>query len=432
MAGNGGQNFDLNQLIAQSYARPDFRLGRWRVGKELGKGGFGVARLAYLDVDVRGESTTIKGVAKLVNPAARNLSQAAHSIQQEIHNLSLLNSRYMAKLLDAGIVRLDHGIEVPYLVMDLIEGESLQNIVNNNIMRDVAGISPRLFKTLATNTLRALKHAHELNVLHLDIKPDNILYSAKDDAFVLIDFGLAVISARDVIQTYVGGTNGFMAPETLEEKTSKAADIYSLGMSYYLALTGINPIVEAIFDYIDKNGPFPKNDLRPWQIMANSVVPDFSLLTADQRTLIEPMLEIDPGKRPSLTKLIALAEQLDLISAPANPDKAQRDPNLDWNSIYLSIKNKILLDGPQRFEISIDSDQNKHVWFKSLVKESKFFIVCPKIKNPLKLSKLGWRNYEIGMMAFELGSSQDPDVIAKAIVDALIQGFELKLPIQVI
>jgi serine/threonine protein kinase len=136
--------------------------------------------------------------------------------------------------------------EFPYFVMELADGGNLRQ-------RMTAAGEGRLDLPVAVRVLlqisHALKYAHARDVLHLGLKPENVLFDALGNV-KLSDFGFTRITERtdDAANTPVlvgGGTVGYMAPERLqsggESQPSAAADIYALGLLFYEMITGKLP-----------------------------------------------------------------------------------------------------------------------------------------------------------------------------------------------
>jgi hypothetical protein len=151
-------------------------------------------------------------------------------------------TQVLARLSHPGIVRyIAHGTlpsGAPYLVMEWLEGHDLEN----RLQRGRLTVDESL--TIAMQVAMALEAAHELGVVHRDIKPKNlILVGGRLDRVKLIDFGIA--RAQGTVQmTQAGmlmGTPGYMAPEqcTSEQALDARADVYALGCLLFECLTGV-------------------------------------------------------------------------------------------------------------------------------------------------------------------------------------------------
>lgn len=124
----------------------------------------------------------------------------------------------------------------PYLVMEYIEGTSLRQHVN-------APMSPAQVVSVIGQTCEALDYAHEHEIVHRDVKPENILIGA-DGTVKVTDFGIAKLSSSvTVTKERIVGTPEYISPEQArgEEQVKRASDIYSLGVVLYESLTGRVP-----------------------------------------------------------------------------------------------------------------------------------------------------------------------------------------------
>ena len=126
----------------------------------------------------------------------------------------------------------------PYLVMEYIEGQSLQQLMGRDNRPMPLSTTLRLVQEVA----EALHYAHALGVVHRDIKPANILVTA-DGHPKIADFGIAKLNQTDVTRPgQVLGSPAFMAPEQLsEESVDSRSDLFSLGVILYYMLTGYRP-----------------------------------------------------------------------------------------------------------------------------------------------------------------------------------------------
>ena len=125
-----------------------------------------------------------------------------------------------------------------YLIMEYIEGETLQQIIDQ-----VGLIPPDRGLAIFKGILSAVAHAHSKNIIHRDLKPSNVLINSKDEAKVM-DFGIAKEEGtRGFTQT--GGLVGsfhYMAPELFRgNNASKQSDVWSLGVTLFEILTGHLP-----------------------------------------------------------------------------------------------------------------------------------------------------------------------------------------------
>jgi len=128
--------------------------------------------------------------------------------------------------------------EYPYIVMEYIKGTNLKEYIRNN-----QPISYRKIITIMDQILDAMSYAHENNIIHRDIKPQNILID-RNDTIKITDFGIAVaLSENSITQTNsLLGSVHYMSPEQAKGSVvTKSSDIYSLGVVLYEMLTGSVP-----------------------------------------------------------------------------------------------------------------------------------------------------------------------------------------------
>jgi serine/threonine protein kinase len=154
-------------------------------------------------------------------------------------------ARVLASLKHPSIVAVhDHGRAGPwwFLAMEFVEGANLRTL-----MRDRA-IAPRQALALVAQICDALQYAHERNVIHRDVKPENILVD-REGRVRILDFGLSKFGGepgRDNLTRadQVMGTPHYMAPEQWERpsEVDHRADIYALGVVFYELLTGELPL----------------------------------------------------------------------------------------------------------------------------------------------------------------------------------------------
>lgn len=203
-------------------------LGRYSLGRRLGSGAFGTVHAGR---DERLE----RDVAIKVLPRERVVGGR---FEREARAAARLAHPAIVTLYEAAID--DHGA---YLVSELVRGRTLDELLEGGRLSD------RDILSIAIALCDALAHAHEQGVVHRDVKPSNVLVPARSGATgaaaKLTDFGVAHVVGGDSL-TRTGdviGTIAYMAPEQAEGRpVGPAADLYSLAVVIYEALTGTNPL----------------------------------------------------------------------------------------------------------------------------------------------------------------------------------------------
>ena len=208
------------------------RIGRYEVVRELARGGMGVVFVA------RDPELGREVALKVLKPfAAEDAADEIERFKREARAMARMHHPNVVAVHDAGCDG-----DIPYLVMDLVEGPSLKDLIKQRGLLD-----PRQAAALGAKVARALQHAHEQGVLHRDVKPANVL--VKDGEPLLVDFGLArgqaLGSTAHLTRTgEVLGTPLYMAPEQARgelDQIDTRTDVYALGATLYHALTGRTP-----------------------------------------------------------------------------------------------------------------------------------------------------------------------------------------------
>jgi|RhiMethySRZTD1v2_1073278.scaffolds.fasta_scaffold448257_2 serine/threonine-protein kinase len=221
--------------------------GRYQVESEIGRGGN--ARI-FLARDPEGRQVALK----ILHPELL-VSVAADRFLREIKLASRLSHPHIARLLDSG-----ERDWLVYYVMDFMEGQTLRERLDSSRQLSIAETL-----RIATDLLDALDHAHQQGIIHRDVKPANVVLSAR--GAILLDFGIAravVASGSDQL-TRSGiavGTSTYMSPEQITAVTDidHRCDIYSLGCVLYECLGGQAPFVhrnEAVVLQLHLTQPAP-------------------------------------------------------------------------------------------------------------------------------------------------------------------------------
>jgi len=272
---------------------PRLVLGRYRLERRLGAGGFGVVWLGWDE----------KLEREVAVKAIPHESGHGERVERE--------ARAAARLNHPGIVAVyelaadEHDI---YLVSELVRGRTLAELMR------AGAVSDRDTARIGVALCDALEHAHANGVIHRDVKPQNVMVVAEPAAGAgfakLADFGVAhVVSDSPLTHTGdVVGTLAYMAPEQAEgQRPGPASDVYSLALTLYEAWTGTNPI----------RAGGPAATARRLGTPLPSLADRRRDLPLELCDAIDDALEIDPDRRPRPTELRA-----ELASAEKRLDDA--------------------------------------------------------------------------------------------------------------
>lgn len=202
------------------------QLGRCLITDQIGQGGFGAVYRAIH------KSLKIPVAVKVILPSDAQDSSATRQLFSEARLLAQMNHPHIVRVLDLE----DEG-EIPYLVMEYVEGTNL-----HEMLQCVGRIQPLQAVQIMLQITEALIAAEKLRIVHRDIKPGNILIS-KDGTAKLADLGLAIRTNDATGTVPLAGTAHYMAPEQGMNtgKIDHRADIYALGVTFYQAVTGHLP-----------------------------------------------------------------------------------------------------------------------------------------------------------------------------------------------
>jgi tRNA A-37 threonylcarbamoyl transferase component Bud32 len=249
--------------------------GRYRVLRELGRGGMGVVYQARHTVMNR------QVVIKVVNKALLDNPDAMERFRREVQAAAQLSHPNIVTAYDA-----EQAGDTHFLVMEFVPGQSLAEVLHKK------GPLPVVHAChYVRQAALGLQHAHERGMVHRDIKPHNLMLTPKGQVKVL-DFGLAkVVSEGRPKQTLTAlnsymGTPEYTAPEQATDARSAdiRADLYSLGCTLYCLLAGHPPFreetaVKAILAHLEQE-PRPLPELRPdvpaalWAVVARLLAKD--------------------------------------------------------------------------------------------------------------------------------------------------------------
>jgi predicted Ser/Thr protein kinase len=229
------------------------KAGRYQIVSELGRGSMGVV---YQGFDpVIGRTVAIKTML-LEGLSPAEFEEYKTRFQREAQAAGVLTHPNIVTVYDFGE---DNG--VLYLAMELLEGKSLQGLVEEQTILPVETIIP-----MYEQVCSALDHAHARRIVHRDIKPANIMILESGQVKVT-DFGIAKMMSMGMTQAgQILGTPNYMSPEQVKGRpVDGRSDIFSLGVILYELVTGEKPfggqnITTVIYKIINEN-PIPPREL---------------------------------------------------------------------------------------------------------------------------------------------------------------------------
>jgi serine/threonine-protein kinase len=207
---------------------PPEKIGPYRIIRKVGSGGIGTVYLVERMVGGVVQRAALKVLSlHAAGPAF------AERFAREQNILASLDHPNITRMLDAGV---GEGGQ-PYLLMEYVDGEQLDQFCDERRL----GIIPRL--KLFLEACEAVSHAHRNLVVHLDLKPSNILVTQGEGAIKLLDFGTSKLIQPDSLLTAtVMATPAYASPEHLRnEAVTTACDVYSLGVILFELLSGRRP-----------------------------------------------------------------------------------------------------------------------------------------------------------------------------------------------
>jgi serine/threonine protein kinase len=214
------------------------KIGRYRIIKKLGQGGFGRVYLAH-DDDLR------RPVAiKLPNPERVSRPKDIDAYLSEARVLAQLDHPHIVPVYDFG--RTDDGL--CYIVSKFVEGNDLAHFMSTT------RLSCEQAAELVAMVAEALHYAHTHKLVHRDIKPGNILIDTAGKPHV-VDFGLALKEDDFGKGAHFAGTPAYMSPEQAREEGHRVdgrSDIFSLGVVFYRLLTGQLPFQGDTIQLLDQ------------------------------------------------------------------------------------------------------------------------------------------------------------------------------------
>ncbi len=242
--------------------------GRYRIERQLGAGAMGSVFLA------EHTSTGRKVAVKVIGGELARPDLVAR-FQREAKAAGAIDTQYITQVLDSGV---DPATNMPYLAMEALSGEDLQQAIKR-----LGPLPVDVTLRIIAQACLGLQKAHEVGVVHRDIKPANLFLARRDGGermVKLLDFGVAKVKmdhaqdAENAALTKTGSILGsplFMSPEQARgsKDIDHRADIWSIGVVMYQALTGRSPFQHCtalgeLILAINSQEPPPVQQFAPW------------------------------------------------------------------------------------------------------------------------------------------------------------------------
>ena len=252
-------------MVAQDTAtshQPRLDISGYAVLRKIGSGGMSTVYLA------RRESDDALTVLKLLNADLSRENEFLRRFIREYGILSKLSSPHIVKIFDQGYT--DQHV---YIAMEYFAGDDLKARIDR-------GIPPEEAIVLMIQMAKGLQAIHAAEVIHRDLKPQNIMFRA-DGSLAILDFGIAKIVSEETQLTEHGqvfGTPYYMSPEQGTGKILDArSDLYSLGIIFYEMLTGkrmysAENAVALIYKHLNDPIPFLPAQLSQYQTLLDRAV----------------------------------------------------------------------------------------------------------------------------------------------------------------
>lgn len=252
-------------------------IGRYRIQEKLGQGAMAEVFKAYDPSIDRTLAIKVLREERCSDPEYRV------RFLRESKAAGILSHANIATVYDVGEIG-----ERPYIVMEYLEGEPL-----DEVMRSGEAFSLKKIVTYGIQLSKALAYAHQKGIVHRDVKPGNIVRLKNSSTIKVMDFGIARMENKDATQqTQIGevlGTPQYMSPEqVLGQAVDARSDLFSLGVILYQLLTGQKPFdadtLGTLLFRIATESPRPIAELAP------TVPPSL-------QRLVEKLLAKKPEKR---------------------------------------------------------------------------------------------------------------------------------------
>ena len=259
--------------------------------KKIGSGSSGLVYLSYSIYD-ENIPKTLYAIKIMDKPELNNDINNNY----KINYLEKMNHKNISKLYGygSGILQTPQGLthKVYYILMEYLDHGSLLSQLGDNM-----GFGEDFGRLIFSQLLDGLEVIHNSNIVHRDIKLENIMLSGSDYTLKYVDFGFATERSSGYLTTYLGTPN-YAAPELHMKRPYLGVyeDIFSLGVTLFITVTGYLPFIlplpnDPLYRYI-----FNVDYISYWRNRRIKVSPSFM-------ELFDNLIAFDPTQRPSISEI---------------------------------------------------------------------------------------------------------------------------------
>ncbi|MGH3630199.1 MAG: protein kinase domain-containing protein, partial [Sciscionella sp.] len=297
--------------------------GRYRIDGLIAHGGMSAV---YRGLDLRLDREV---AIKLMDQRFAREPAFLERFGREARSAARIHHPHVVAVHDQGVHRQD-GIELPYLVMELVDGGTLRDLLNLRGSLDVA-----LATAILEPVLAALAAAHRADLVHRDIKPENVLIG-RGGVLKVGDFGLvrAVTATQHTTGNVILGTVAYTSPEQVARGDADVrSDVYSAGILLYEMLIGAPPFtgdtaLSVAYRHVNEDVPAPGDtqaDLPPAidDLVLRATRRDPALRPPDGAAFLLDLQRVRRGLRLPDTTIPVPPGRLDGDHDPAAPGSAQ-------------------------------------------------------------------------------------------------------------
>jgi serine/threonine protein kinase len=301
--------------------------GRYRLDGLIGSGGMGEVFRAHDTVLARDVAVKL---VEAVDPRRRE--EITRAFLREARISAAIDHRNVVQILDFG----NHDNTVPFMVMELLKGESLADVLGRG-----EALSFEWILTIATEALDGLSVAHDQGVVHRDLKPENIFLAETKGGMhpKVLDFGISKIldattgsATITTTQGQVVGTPAYMSPEQARgiKVIDKRSDVYSMGVVLYELLSGEMPF------FSENPGDLLIMIITEEAVPLMEVIPDVG---TELSAIVERAMSKDPDARFTDARalqraLVAASDRL--LGTEASRRLGERERPVSWRKRSLT------------------------------------------------------------------------------------------------